>query len=69
MKGLFYLSYIICLPALASAEALDGRIMANTCAGCHGGLFQKWGLSRMFSLTQPIIDIGGSDLQQVVSPL
>ena len=33
------------------------------------GLFQKWGLSRMFSLTQPIIDIGGSDLQQVVSPL
>lgn len=36
MKGLLYLSCIVCLPALASAEALDGRIMANTCSGCHG---------------------------------
>ena len=33
------------------------------------GLFQKWGLSRMFSLNQPIIDIGGSDLKQVVGAL
>jgi sulfide dehydrogenase cytochrome subunit len=36
MKRLFFLAVVLGSPTLACAEDLEGRVMANTCAGCHG---------------------------------
>lgn len=36
MKRLIFIVTVLGMPALAFAEPLTGRTMANTCAGCHG---------------------------------
>lgn len=36
MKRLILLAVVLGSPTIASAQDLDGRTMANTCAGCHG---------------------------------
>lgn len=36
MKRLLFLVIVLGIPTWTSAENLEGRTMANTCAGCHG---------------------------------